>query len=152
MKHWLLKSDVDDYTIDHLKSDKKALWVGVRNYQARNFMTEMKPGDLCLYYHSNAAPSGVAGIAIVSKESAPDPTQFDKKSNYFDDKSSSDKPRWFCPEVKFHEKFTHFVSIDQLREIPALKALLILQRGSRLSVTPVTKAEFDAIVKLGNAK
>lgn len=97
MKYWLMKSEPEEFSFEQLKKDKTTLWSGVRNYQARNFMMkEMQKGDLILFYHSNTKPPGVAGLATVSKEAIPDPTSFDKKSDYYDEKSTEENPRWFC--------------------------------------------------------
>ena len=148
MAYWLAKSEPDVYSIDDLKKDKVAEWDGVRNYQARNFLKEMEVGDEVLFYHSNAKPSGVAGVAKVAKKAYPDPTQFDKKSKYFDPKASKENPRWFCPDVKFVKKFKDVVSLDDLREQKSLNEMLVLKKGSRLSVQPVTKKEFETVLKI----
>lgn len=149
-KYWLMKSEPDVFSIDDLKKDKTTLWEGVRNYQARNFMTkEMELGDEVLFYHSNAKPPGVAGLAVVSKKAQADPTAFDKKSEYFEPKATPERPIWECVEVKFVEKFKNYLSLDDLREVPSLKDMLLLKRGTRLSIQPVTKKEFDVICKLG---
>src|SRR4051812_20681936 len=106
MGYWLLKSDVEDYAIDDMKRDGKVDWVGVRNYQARNFMRDqMKKGDLAFFYHSNGEPSGIAGVVRISSEAKPDLTQFDKKSIYFDKTSTREQPRWQLREVEFVKKF-----------------------------------------------
>lgn len=151
MKYWLMKSEPDVYSIDKLNKDKTTPWEGVRNYQARNFMMkEMQVGDLVLFYHSNAEPSGVAGIAKVSKLAFPDKTQFDKKSEYFDAKATKEKPIWFCVEVEFVEKFKTFISLAGLRENEKLSDMVVLQKGSRLSVQPVDKKHFDIVKKMGS--
>ena len=142
-----MKSEPLTYSIEHLKKDKKALWDGVRNYQARNFMQKMNPGDKVLFYHSNASPPGIAGLARVSRSAVPDPTAFDKKSPYFDPKSTKEKPRWFCVEVQFEKVFSKLISLEDLRKEKPLKNMLVLKKGQRLSVQPVTKKEFDHIVK-----
>ncbi len=146
---WLVKSEPEVYGIDKLKADKSTQWTGVRNYQARNFLMEMKVGDEVLFYHSNAKPTGIVGIARVATLAYPDPTQFDRKSDFFDAKSTKDKPRWFAPDLKFMSKFKQIISIEELRSIKGLSAMLLLQRGSRLSVTPVTAEQFGIILKLG---
>lgn len=151
MKYWLMKSEPDVYSIDQLKKDKRTWWEGVRNYQARNFMIDMEVGDLVLFYHSNATPPGIAGIAKVSKPAAPDELQFDKKSEYYDAKSSPDKPRWSCVEVSFVKKFKSFISLPDLRDNAKLADMMVLQKGSRLSVQPVEKKHFELIEKLGDA-
>lgn len=144
-----MKSEVTDYSIDDLKRDQKALWTGVRNYQARNFMRDqMKDGDLAFFYHSNAEPSGIAGCMQIRGEAMPDPTQFDKKSKYYDESATHDKPRWFLREVRFERKFQRLIALSEIREIPSCKKMMVLQKGSRLSITPVTKAEWEAISKI----
>ena len=152
-KYWLMKTEPDVFSIDDLKNrpGQSEPWDGVRNYQARNFMRdEMKKGDLILFYHSNATPPGVAGIAEVSKEAYPDPSAFDKKSKYYDPKSDPKKPRWILVDVKYKSKFKKFVSLEKLREHIELKDMRVLQKGSRLSITPVTKDEFEFVKKLGS--
>lgn len=150
MKYWLMKSEPDVYSIDQLKKDSTTPWEGVRNYQARNFMMKgMQVGDLVLFYHSNAEPSGVAGIAKVSKLAFPDKTQFDKKSEYHDAKATKEKPIWFCVELEYVEKFKNFVSLTDLRENDKLAEMVVLQKGSRLSVQPVDKKHFDLVKKMG---
>ena len=152
-RYWLMKSEPDVYGIDDLERDGSAPWDGVRNYQARNFMRdEMKLGDKVLFYHSNAKPPGVAGIAEIVVESHPDPTQWDKKSHYYDPKSPKDDPRWFLVDVGFVSKFPSVVPLDELKETPGLEEMLVIKRGMRLSVQPVTKAQFDIITKLGKKK
>lgn len=150
MKYWLMKSEPDVYSIDKLSKDKTTPWEGVRNYQARNFMMkDMELGDLVLFYHSNAEPPGVAGIAKVSKIAFPDKTQFDKKSEYFDAKATKEKPIWFCVEVEFVSKFKNLVSLSDLRDNEKLSDMVVLQKGSRLSVQPVDKKHFDIVKKMG---
>lgn len=150
MNHWLMKSEPDVFSIDQLHKDKTTWWEGVRNYQARNFMMkDMQVGDWVLFYHSNAQPSGVAGLAKISKIAAPDKTQFDKKSEYHDEKATKEKPIWFCVEVEYVDKFKHLVSLNELRENDKLKDMLVLQKGSRLSIQPVDKKHFDIVKKLG---
>lgn len=148
MKYWLMKSEPDVFSIDHLKKDKTTWWTGVRNYTARNFMQSMMIGDQILFYHSNAAPSGVVGLAEVNKLAAPDQLQFDKKSEYYAEKATKEKPIWFCPEIKYKCTFDLLVSLDQIKHDPKLKEITFLKQG-RLSVSPVTKAEFEHICKLG---
>lgn len=148
MKYWLMKSDVDDYAIDGLMRDKRTDWVGVRNYQARNFMRDqMNEGDLAFFYHSNAEPSGIAGIMKINSIAKPDLTQFDKKSKYYDKTSKEAEPRWWLREVEFQKKLPKLISISELRATPECKNMMILQKGSRLSITPVTDAEWKAILK-----
>lgn len=149
MNYWLMKSEPETYSIDDLKNDKTSDWEGVRNYQARNFMRDqMKIGDLALFYHSNAKPSGVAGICKVSRTDIADYTAWDPKSKYFDPKTDPDNPRWIMVEVEFVKKFEEVIPLAELRTHKELKDLLILQKGSRLSITPMTKKEFDYITSL----
>lgn len=151
MNYWLMKSEPEVLSIDMLKKLKHSLWDGVRNYQARNFMmNNFKVGDWVLFYHSNATPPGVAGIARVSKPAVPDPTQFDKKSEYYDSKSKPETPRWYCVEVAFQEKFKNFVPLEQLREQKGLEDMQVIKRGQRLSIQPVTPKEFAIVCKMGN--
>lgn len=148
--YWLMKTEPDVFSIDDLKKNKTEPWDGVRNYQARNFMRDdMKVGDEILIYHSNAKPPGVAGTATVCTKPYPDPTAFDKKSKYFDAKSDPDNPRWILIDVKFKSKLKNLVPLSDLKEVDGLKEMKILQKGNRLSITPVTKKEFDIILKMG---
>ena len=145
-----MKSEPGTYSIDDLKKDGTTLWTGVRNYQARNFMTQMmKVGDQVLFYHSSAEPPGVAGLAQISKAAIPDPSQFDKKSDSYDPKATKEKPIWFCVEVKFISKFPEIISLDQLRSDKKLASMLVLKKGQRLSIQPVTASEFQTVCKLG---
>lgn len=147
MAYWLVKTEPTTYSIDDLKRDKKTHWHGVRNYQARNFLQKMEVGDTVLFYHSVVEPVGVVGIATVVKRAYPDPSQFEKKSEYFDPAARPDKPRWFCPDLGFKRKFAGTVSLKSLRELPGLSKMVLLQKGSRLSVQPVTEKEFEIIMK-----
>ncbi len=149
---WLMKSEPETYSIDQLAKDKSTLWEGVRNYQARNFMTQdMKVGDKVLFYHSNATPPGVAGLAEVSKSAVPDPSAFDSKSPYYDEKSTADKPRWFCVEVRFKEKFPQLVSLEAIRAEMTLANMLLIRKGQRLSIQPITENEYKTICRMGTA-
>ncbi|MFN3455587.1 MAG: EVE domain-containing protein [Pseudobdellovibrio sp.] len=149
MKYWLMKSEPDVYSLDHLKQDKTTWWEGVRNYQARNFMmNDMQIGDLVLFYHSNSTPSGIAGLAEISKTAEPDKLQFDKKSEYYDAKATKEKPIWFCTEVKFKKIFKNFIPLDEIKNDPKCSDMILVKR-SRLSVQPVTKNEFDYLTKKG---
>ena len=148
MKYWLVKTEPDVYSIEDLKRDKRTLWTEVRNYQARNYLRDMAMGDLLLVYHSNANPSGVVGIATVSKVAVADPTQFDPSSEVYDPKASPDAPRWFCPEVQYVESARTLIPLAELRERKELKNMELLRKGSRLSVQPVSEPEFSAIKKL----
>lgn len=150
MNHWLIKSEPDVFSISDLKKVKQEPWSGVRNYQARNFMwREMQIGDLALFYHSNATPPGVVGIAKVASEPYPDPTQWDPGSEYFDEKSTEAKPRWWLVDFSFVAEFPNMVTLAELREQPQLEGMLLLQKGTRLSITPVLKKHFDHIVEMG---
>ena len=149
MAHWLMKSEPYVFSYEDLIQVKREGWDGVRNYQARNFMREMKKGDLVIFYHSNATPPGAAGVAKIVKEAEPDPTQFDPESNYFDPKSSPENPRWDWVTLG-PKKRLKFVSLDELRAMPELEECRLLARGNRLSVIPLTEAEFDAIVAAGS--
>lgn len=148
--HWLVKSDPDTYTIDDLERDGKTEWDGVRNYKARNFMRrQMEVGDPILFYHSNADPTGVYGLAEVASEAHPDTAQFDQRSHYHDPDSDPDAPTWWCVDIRHVETFASPVTRDELKETPGLADLLVLKKGMRLSITPVTRAEFDVIRRLG---
>lgn len=150
MKFWLIKSEPDVFSISDLKKVKQEPWSGVRNYQARNFMwREMQIGDLALFYHSNATPPGVVGVAKVASEPYPDPTQWDPGSEYFDEKSTEAKPRWWLVDFSFEKEFSQMVTLDMLRQEPNLEGMVVLQKGTRLSITPVVKKHFDLIVKMG---
>lgn len=150
-RYWLMKSEPDVYGIDHLAAEGEAPWDGVRNYTARNHMRSMGVGDLVLFYHSNAKPPGVAGVARVSREAYPDHTQFDRKSPYFDPKSSKDAPRWEMVDVAFVEKLPRFVPLDELKTDDALEGMAVRQKGQRLSVQPVTAEHFRRVLRLGQA-
>lgn len=150
VKYWLIKSEPDVYGIRRLKKEKSSKWDGVRNYQARNMMRdEMKEGDLALFYHSNCAQPGVVGIARVCSCSYPDPTQFDKRSNYYDEKSSKENPRWVLVDFEYVAEFPEEVSLAAMKEDPRLEGMWILRRGNRLSITPVEAKHFRRICKLG---
>jgi predicted RNA-binding protein with PUA-like domain len=146
---WLMKSEPEVYSIDDLRRDGRTTWEGVRNYQARNFMRDdAKPGDPVLYYHSNADPPGVAGLARVARAGYPDPTALDPASEYYDPRATADDPRWYMVDLEFVEKFPALVSLDDLRGTPGLEKMLVINK-SRLSVQPVTDEEFDIVVRLG---
>lgn len=148
-----MKSEPDVFSFQDLKKRPKQTepWNGVRNYQARNFMRdEMKIGDLVLFYHSSCEVPGVAGIAKVASAAYPDATQFDKKSEYHDPKATKEAPRWFLVDVCFEKDLKTHVSLEQIRQAVELKDMRLLQKGNRLSILPVTKKEFDVILKLGS--
>ncbi|MFP5458857.1 MAG: EVE domain-containing protein [Bacteriovoracia bacterium] len=146
MKYWLMKSEPDVFSIDDLQRVKREPWNGVRNYQARNFMREMKLGDRILFYHSNAAEIGVAGVMEVLKEAYPDPTQFDPKSEYFEPASKKEDPRWSLVDVGFVEKFARVVTLEEMKGMPELEGMALLRKGNRLSVIPVEAAQFKRIL------
>ena len=149
--YWLMKSEPEVFSIQALRRDRQTHWEGVRNYQARNHLRSMHVGDLVLFYHSNAEPPGVAGVARVCREAYPDETQFDAKSHYYDAQSKRDDPRWSLVDVEFVEELPQFVPLDALKQDAALDGMLVIQRGMRLSVQPVERAHFARVLKLGNA-
>ena len=143
---WLVKSEPDVYSIDQLAKDGETGWEGVRNYQARNTLRDsMKAGDGVLFYHSSCDVPAIAGLAEVSRESHPDPTQFDPKSEFFDAKSKRDAPTWMMVGLRFVKKLKQPLTLEQLKKVPALSKMVLLQRGSRLSVQPVRAEEWEAI-------
>ncbi|NDC54324.1 MAG: EVE domain-containing protein [Planctomycetia bacterium] len=150
MQHWLIKSEPDVFSIRDLsKSPRKTTcWEGVRNYQARNFLRAMRKGDRALYYHSNAEPPGVAGVVEIVREAYPDPSAWDETSDYHDPKASPQNPVWSMVDVKLVTIFPREVPLEELRGVKALAGMELLRRGSRLSVTPVTAAEFRTIERL----
>jgi len=149
-RYWLMKCEPDAYTIDDLERDGQTSWEGVRNYQARNFMRdEMQEGDGVLFYASNADPSGVTGLARISRAGYPDHLSWKQGHKYFDPASSKEKPLWFMVDIAFVENFGGTVPLSTLKETEGLEQMKVLQKGSRLSVQPVTKPEYDIVVKLG---
>ena len=150
MRHWLMKSEPDVYSIDDLARDGKTGWEGVRNAQARNSMRDdMRVGDLVLFYHSNAEPSGVAGVAVVSRPAHPDPSQFDPSSPYHDPKSRPAAPTWLQVELSFVARFPRFVPLATLRDDPALAGIPVARKGQRLSVMPIDPAHFAHVCATG---
>ena len=148
MNFWLMKSEPDDVSIDDLARLHTIGWYGVRNYQARNFMRDTQQiGDGVLFYHSSCEQVGIAGIARVASTAYPDPTQFDPTSKYFDAKSTPDKPRWQQVDVEFLRK-TRLLPLAELRQYAPLAEMIVLQKGSRLSITPVSAAEWGFINEL----
>ena len=148
-QHWLMKSEPEVYSIEDLQRDGSTHWDGVRNYQARNFLRDqMRVGDLVLFYHSNANPPGVAGIARICKAGYPDHTAFDRQDPHYDPKSDPDKPRWFMVDVEFVEKFPRLIPLQTLGETPGLEEMVVNKR-SRLSVQPVRTEEFKIVRTLG---
>ncbi|HSG40465.1 MAG TPA: EVE domain-containing protein [Thermoanaerobaculia bacterium] len=149
-RYWLLKCEPEAYTIEDLERDGTTTWEGVRNYQARNFMRDdMKVGDGVLFYASNADPSGVTGVAEISREGYPDPFSFQEGHKYHDPKSDPENPMWYMVEIRFVERFPGIIPLAVLKETRGLGDMMVVQKGSRLSVQPVTKKEFDIVVKLG---
>lgn len=149
MHYWLMKSEPDEFSIDALAKAGSEPWSGVRNYQARNFMIAMKPGDGILFYHSSTAVPGVVGVAEVAAAARPDPTQFDRKSDYHDPKSTADNPRWQLVDVGFKRKLKRVITLEELKaNAAALGDFALLQRGNRLSVLPVTAAQWKKILSL----
>lgn len=148
MNRWLLKSEPDVFGIDDLKRKKVEPWNGVRNYQARNYLRAMKLGDEVLFYHSSCPLPGVAGIARVASAPYPDPSQFDPNSHYFDPKSDPDDPRWWLVDVRFVQKLKRVIPLAEIKALDGLGDFALTGKRSRLSVMPVTKAQWDAIVAL----
>ncbi|MDQ8038186.1 MAG: EVE domain-containing protein [Pedobacter sp.] len=148
MAYWLLKSEPSVFSIEDLKQRKTSLWDGVRNYQARNFMREMKAGDEAFFYNSSCPEPGIVGIMSIARAAYPDPTQFNPESPYYDPKSPSDKPRWDGVDVRFQEAFKTVLPLAEIKANTALAELALVQKGSRLSVMPVSASEWKAILKM----
>jgi predicted RNA-binding protein with PUA-like domain len=150
MQYWLMKSEPDAFSIDDLAKVKQEPWSGVRNYQARNYMwKDMRRGDGVLFYHSNAKVPGIAGLAEVASAAYPDPTQFDPESDYWDPKATPENPRWFLVDVAFKRKFKAVLSLETLKaNADLLGDFVLLNRGTRLSVLPVTKTQWQTLLKL----
>jgi predicted RNA-binding protein with PUA-like domain len=146
MAYWLMKSEPSVFGIDHLAQRQVALWDGVRNYQARNFLRQMKNGDLAFFYHSNCKVAGIVGLMRIAKEGYDDPTQFDPEHKYYDPKSTLDKPRWTGVDVEFIEKFNDTLSLTELKKMPELADLALVRQGNRLSLMPVSEAQWQAIL------
>lgn len=153
MHYWLMKTEPDAFSIDDLARVGTEPWTGVRNYQARNYMRDgMQPGDGVLFYHSSCAEPGVAGLAEVAGDAYPDPTQFDRKSPYFDPLSRREQPRWMLVDVRFRRRLARTITLAELKAQPRLDGFALLQRGNRLSVLPVSKAQWTAILALEKAR
>jgi predicted RNA-binding protein with PUA-like domain len=153
MKYWLMKSEPQVFGVDHLARAPKrtTAWEGVRNYQARNMLRDdFRKGDLAFFYHSSCEVPGIAGVVKVVREAYPDPTQFDRRSEYYDAKSTREAPRWFCVDVRLEQRIEPVITLPELREHSSgtLREMVILKRGNRLSVTPVSAAEWRCIVAL----
>lgn len=147
-----MKSEPNVFSIDDLINAKNqtTFWDGVRNYQARNYIRdEMKVGDKVIFYHSNSEPPSAVGVCEIVKEAYPDFTAFDPENSHYDPKSKKDSPTWFMVDIKFVKKFSHAVSINEMRENKILQNMKLLQRGNRLSVIPLSKDEFNEIIKMG---
>jgi predicted RNA-binding protein with PUA-like domain len=145
-RFWLMKSEPSTFSIDDLARVGTTAWEGVRNYVARNNLRDAQVGDEVLFYHSSADPTGVAGVAKVVKTAYPDPSQFDPKSDYFDAGSKRDDPRWVVVDVAFVKKLPRVVTLEEIKSSPALKNMVVAQKGARHSVQPVTPAEFKAVL------
>ena len=145
-KYWLMKSEPETYGIDHLQTDKKTAWTGVRSFLARNYMRdEMRVGDQVLFYHSSCKVPGVYGVAKVASAPYPDPTQFDTTSDYFEPRATKETPVWYLVDIAFVKKLKEPITLTDIRANPKLKSMVILQPGSRLSITPVASEHFTAI-------
>jgi len=152
-RYWLMKSEPGVYSIRNLQRDGSTTWEGVRNYQARNFMRDdMAVGDLVLFYHSNADPPGVAGVARIARAAYPDPTQFNRRSRYHDPGSKKDEPRWSMVDLAFVERFEEVVPLEALRNDDELSGMLVTRRGQRLSVQPVDRGHFARVLRMGGAR
>lgn len=153
LRYWLMKCESDAYTIDDLERDGRTSWEGVRNYQARNFLRDqMQVGDKVLFYASNATPSGVTGLAEVVRAGYPDATAWTPGHDYFDEASTPASPVWYMVDIGFAERFPATVALETLKQTPGLETMMVTQKGSRLSVQPVTRSEFDIVVKLGRRR
>jgi len=152
MRYWLMKSEPSVFSIDDLARAKNQTtsWDGVRNYQARNVLREAQVGDGVIFYHSSADPPAAVGTATIARAAYPDPTQFDPKSDHYDRDSPKDDPRWYVVDVKFERKFERPVTLAELRANDALEGMVLLRKGSRLSVQPVTPAEWKIVCKMGD--
>ena len=148
MKYWLMKSEPDVYSIDDLERDREEIWDGVRNYQARNFLRQMKPGDMAFFYHSNTKPPGIAGLMKITDANIDDPTQFGPKNPYYDPKSTPDNPRWQTVKVGYVETFATYISLDTLKQTFEPDQLLVVKRGNRLSVMPVDEVAAEKILAI----
>lgn len=153
LRYWLVKCEPGAYAIDDLERDGRTRWEGVRNYQARNMLRdEMRVGDGVLFYASNAKPSGVTGLARVVRAGYPDASAWTRGHLYADEASTQDAPIWYAVDIGFVERFPHTVALDTLKRTPGLERMMVTRKGSRLSVQPVTRAEYDIVVRLGRQK
>jgi len=153
MKYWLMKSEPDAFSIDDLKNSPggTAPWDGVRNYQARNFMREMSPGDLAFFYHSSCAQPGIVGIMEIIRRTYPDATAFNPADEHYDPKSRPDNPRWYMVDVRYKRALKRLITLSELKQHPELASMQLLRRGNRLSVMPVNMAEWRYILDLERA-
>jgi predicted RNA-binding protein with PUA-like domain len=150
--YWLMKSEPSVYSVDDLKKDGSTYWDGVRNFQARNYMQEMKVGDAVFFYHSDADPKAIVGLARVCQDAYPDHTQYDKKSKYYERRATKDKPYWYMVDIEFVSKFKEPLALQALREMPELEEMSLLKKGQRLSVQPVAPDEWKTILKKAGTK
>jgi predicted RNA-binding protein with PUA-like domain len=148
MNYWLMKSEPDVYSIKDLEREKTTIWDGVRNYQARNFLRQMQLGDLAFFYHSNTNPPGIVGLMQIVASNVIDPTQFDSNSDYYDPKSTQEKPRWQTIEAEFLQEFPQIISLDKLKQEFSDLELLVAKKGNRLSVMPVLQEVAEKILDL----
>ena len=146
MKYWLMKSEPTEYSIDDLQKDDISSWFGVRNYQARNFLRQMKKGDMAFFYHSNCKVAGIVGLMRIAREGYADPTQFDPEHKYYEPKATLDKPRWTGVDVEFVQKFEQTLSLTELKAMPELGDLALVRQGNRLSLMPVSEAQWSVIL------
>lgn len=151
MAYWLMKSEPAAFSIDDLERKGVEHWDGVRNFQARNNLRAMHVGELAFFYHSNAEPSGIAGVCEIARDAYPDHTQFEPNSKYFDPRSSPEDPRWWMPDVRFVRKFPRLVALQELKTVPGLENMVLLRR-SRLSVQPVTDEEWEIVLALAEGR
>ena len=153
MNYWLFKSEPSTFSIDDLeqKPSQTAPWDGVRNYQVRNFLRDnIHPGDKAFFYHSSCEVPGIVGIMEVVSEGYPDPTAWNPKSHYFDSKSTRENPRWYMVDVRLKKKFKRIISLQEIKKHPTLSKMRITRKGNRLSITPVTETEWQAVLELVN--
>jgi len=149
MAYWLMKSEPDAYSIDDLARDGREPWDGIRNYQARNMMRDdMKIGDEAFFYHSNCKEPGIVGIMKVASEPYPDPTQFDRKSKYYDPASTREDPRWCLVDVEFVRRLDRTITLSEIRDAPGLDGLILTRKGNRLSVMPIEKRHWNKLLSL----
>jgi predicted RNA-binding protein with PUA-like domain len=151
MNYWLMKSEPDVYSIVDLEKQRETIWDGVRNYQARNFLRQMQPGDLAFFYHSNTNPPGIVGLMRVVKTDIADPSQFDPSSEYYDPKSTTESPRWQTVAVEIIGAFPHLISLSKLKEKFSPEQLILVKKGNRLSVIPVVEPVAEKILELSGA-